>query len=112
MAQTVRNITRDQVGKSGMVFQEHISLVNPDTVSDLLLLPADHIYAIFASVGATGSLQWSFDDLATLNANTSVTWVTWNGTDPIPVGATAIQFTRSSGTVACRLVVKTAGAGN
>ena len=110
MSQNVRKITKDQSSLNGAVWSEYFSLTAG--VSDLVLLPPDQIAAIFVSTPVNGTLSYSFDSLAVLQANTSVTWIAYSTGNTLPFGATAIQFAWSSGTATCHILVKTAGLGD
>ena len=109
MPQAIKNMNRDQLGKSGSIWVQELTI---SANSDIYLVPSDQVYSIYAMVPVGSTFKYSFNSYATLNANTAVTWVSWNGTDVIPLGVTGWMIAYASGTGICEVVVKTAGIGN
>lgn len=76
------------------------------------ILPINPIYAIaleWDGVGLNPAISFSIDSKEDIEADeSSVTWNTWNKTDEINLGITAIKFDNASATVeaTAKIVIK------
>ena len=89
---------------SGALYTEKITLTVGE--SDVLILPLTRIYAIAILIDGTGTIEFSNDSMADLEAATAE-FVEWDGVSEINLGVTALKVVWGSGTVTTRIVVKT-----
>jgi hypothetical protein len=93
----VNSVLRKQYERGVGLYSQAVSITT--AVSDDYKLPIGVRKAIGCRISGTGTIAFTFDDHATIDAGTAV-WADWDGTSQVNLAVTGFRVTRSAGTVA------------